>query len=175
MTYNARFEKVLPMINIADRFLIEESAYHTVGEDWLAYAKHTLDLAFKENTEFKMLRDAAKIKGSLLSLGAKAKNLLGLGEAVTPILGYEELIDIYYNDKRKVHGMGIKAIVDRFFGFQWSRQKLLYPLNKIPQGYQRPENWNEMIQQSELSQMLTVWFKQKAKSQKLAQRVNFPL
>ena len=176
---------MLPMINITEGFLIEESAYSTIGEDWLAYAKYTLDLAFKENTEFKMLRDAAKIKGSLLSLGEKAKNLLGLGEAfrvididvdehnnikVTPILGYEELIDIYYNDKRKIHGMGIKAIVDRFFGFQWSRQKLLYPLNKIPQGYQRPENWNAMVQQSELSQMLTVWFKQKVKFKKLAKQ-----
>jgi len=185
MTYNARFEKSLPMINISDKFLIQEDAYTKLGEDWLAYAKHTLDLAFKEDTSFKTIRDIAKTKGSLLSLNERAKNLLGMGEdfrvididvdddnniKVRAVMGYDDLIGIYYGEKRKIHSMEVRAIVDRFFGYQWGRQKLLYPINIIPSGYQRPENWNEMVQQTELSQMLSVWFKQKVKSKKLAKQ-----
>jgi site-specific recombinase XerD len=181
MTYNARFEKMLPMINITDHFIIEESAYSTLGEDWLAFIQYTLKLAFKkEDTKFKTIRDAVKKRSSLLAMNDKAKNLLGMGEdfsvididvdknnklKITQLLGYDELIKIYFSkEKKKVHGMAIRAIIDKFFGYQWGKQKLLYPINKIPQSYQRPENWNEMVQESELAHILTVWFKQKVRS-----------
>ncbi|QOR61169.1 site-specific integrase [Sulfurovum indicum] len=179
MTYNARFEKLLPTINISDEFLIIEDAYTTLGEDWLAYVKHTLSLAFKKDTKFKTIRDAVKKPQSLLSLSDKAKNLLGMGEdfcvidididrnnqiKVTPIMGYDELIKIYFSsEKQKVHGMGVKAIIDRFFGYQWGKKKLLYPIKKVPEGYQRPDNWNEMIMETELSVKLTTWFTQQLK------------
>jgi len=179
MTYNARFEKLLPTINISDKFLIDESAYTTLGEDWLSYVKYTIDLAFQEDTKFKTIRDAIKKPKSLLSLSDKAKNLLGMGEdfcvidididrnnkiKVTPIMGYDELIKIYFSsEKQKIHGMGVKAIIDRFFGYQWGKKKLLYPIKKHPEGYQRPDNWNEMIMETELSAKLTTWFRQQLK------------
>jgi len=172
---------MLPMINITEQFIIEESAYSTLGQDWLAFIQYTLKLAFKgEETKFKTIRDAVKKKTSLLAMNDKAKNLLGMGEEfsvididvdennkiqITQLLGYDKLIEIYFSKKKqKVHGMAIRAIIDKFFGYQWGRQKLLYPINKMPQGYQRPDNWNEMVQESELAKMLTVWFKQKAKT-----------
>lgn len=179
MTYNARYEKLLPTINISDKFLIVEDAYTTLGEDWLSYVKHTISLAFKENTKFKTIRDAVKKPQSLLSLSDKAKNLLGMGEdfcvidididknnniKVTPIMGYDELVEIYFSpEKQKIHGMGVKAIIDRFFGYQWGKKKLLYPIKKVPEGYQRPDNWNEMIMETELSIKLTTWFTQQLK------------
>jgi len=180
MTYNVKFKRLLPTVNLSDQFIIDESAYTTLGEDWLSYAQYIIKLAHKENTKFKTIRDATKKNRSILSLSDKAKNLLGIGPdfcvvdifidkdnniKVTPLMGYEELINIYFSkEKQKVHGSVIKAIVDRFFGYQWGKKKLLYPINKIPNGYQRPDNWNEMVQESKLAQMLTIWYKQKIKS-----------
>jgi len=180
MTYNAKFENMLPMVNITDHFIIDESAYSTLGEDWLAFIQHTVKLAFKvEDTKFKTIRDAVKTRTSLLAMNDKAKNLLGMGEKfsvidididenntikVKQLVSYNDLIKIYYGKKVKIHGITTRAIVDKFFGFQWGRKKLLYPIANIPEGYQRPENWNELIQESELAEKLTVWFKQRLKS-----------
>lgn len=179
MTYKAKFEDILPTINITDQFILQQSAYSTLGEDWLAFVKHTINLAFiGEETKFKTIRDAVKQRTSLLSMDEKAKNLLGMGDKfsvidieldennsvkVKQMLGYNELIEIYYKKKHKINGTTTRATIDKFFGFQWSKKKLLYPISNIPQGYQRPENWHEMVQESELAQKLTVWFKQRLK------------
>jgi len=179
MTYNAKFENMLPMVNITEHFIINESAYSTLGEDWLAFIRHTVQLAFNgEDTKFKTIRDAIKKRTSLLAMNDKAKNLLGMGEkfsvidididenntiTVKQLVSYNDLIEIYYGKKEKIYGITTRAIVDKFFGFQWGRKKLLYPITNIPEGYQRPENWNELIQDSELAEKLTVWFKQKVK------------
>lgn len=171
---------MLPMVNITDHFIIDESAYSTLGEDWLAYIRHMIKLAFNgEDTKFKTIRDAVKTRTSLLAMSDKAKNLLGMGDmfsvvdievdennqvSVKQLMSYNDLIKIFYGEKEKVHGMTTRAIIDKFFGFQWGRKKLLYPLSNMPQGYQRPDNWNELMTDTELSLKLSVWFKQRIKS-----------
>ncbi len=180
MTSNLKYVKLLPMLNLDEHFVVTQEAHTSLGEDWLDFTKHTIDLAFKEDTKFKTVRDAVKKKTSLFTMSDKAKNLLGMGEAfsvidididednnfkVTQLLSYDDLINMYFSEEnQKVHGSPIRAIVDRFFGYQWGKEKLLYPIKRIPKGLQRPDNWNEMVQESELAKMLTSWFKQKSKS-----------
>ena len=180
MTYNAKFENMLPMINITDQFIIGQDAYSTLEEDWLAYIQYTIKLAFNgKDTKFKTIRDAVKTRTSLLAMNDKAKNLLGMGNkfavidididgngqiVVKQLMSYNDLIKIFYGEKEKIHGVTTRAIIDKFFGFQWSRKKLLYPISNMPQGYQRPDNWNELVEDSEISQKLSVWFKQRIKS-----------
>ncbi len=177
MKYALKFEKVLPMVNLTENFIISEEAHSTIAEDWLACIEYTLDKAFDDHdNRFKSIRTAVKTRDSLFVMSDKAKNLLGIGSKfsvveigisgnrihVKPLMGYKELIDMYFSDNNpKVHGLTVRAIIDRFFAYQWSKQKLLYPITKTPPNYQRPEDWQDMIRMVELSTMLDAWFKQK--------------
>jgi len=171
---------MLPMVNLNEYFIVTEEAHTTLGEDWLAYIETLMDKAFDEkDNKFKTIKDAVGTRGSLFALSEKAKDYLGIGKKfsvidihilgnkmeVKPLVSYEELINQYFAFKNvKVHGMVVRSIIDRFFGFQWSRGKLLYPITRVPYNYQRPENWMEMLRDSELSSMLETWFVQKGKT-----------
>jgi len=179
MKYELGFTDMLPVINTSDNFIITQEAHKTFAEDWLAYISKLVDIAFDEKKDkFKSIKDAVKTKKSFFSMSEKARNLLGIGPKfavidldvldgemkIKPLMGYSELVEIYFSrEVHKVHGAVTRAIIDRFFGYQWSNHKLLYPINNRPLKYQRPEDWQEMIDKSELSSMLNVWFTQKGK------------
>jgi len=180
MKYEITLEKILPAINITNNFIVDESAYETLAQDWLAFITLILDIAFDEKKErFKTFRAAIKVKTPFFSMSDKSKNLLGLGKefpvidigmgsdgqlAPIPRLTYEELVEMYYSEESKtISGvMSRIAIIDKFFGYLWSRKKLLYPINNMPARYQRPDDWNEVINETPMAEMVGEWFSKKS-------------
>ena len=52
--------------------------------------------------------------------------------------------------------------------YQWNNGKLLYPLGVQIEGYQRPNDWSELVQESEITKLLTEWYVRKlAKKQQV--------
>lgn len=170
---------MLPMVNLTENFVIEQSAHATLGEDWLAFANAMLDIAFDEkNDKFKSLKKKAKGRGvSLLSMPDQAKSMLGMGSKfsvvdigltqkntlkIAPLKGYDQLIEMYFSETNEsVYGTSVRSVIDKFFAYQWSQKKLLYPVTKVPDGYQRHSDWMEMMKGTELSERILIWFKQK--------------
>lgn len=173
---NLTYVKTLPMINSTDKFLVLEDAYTDLSKDWLAYIDVMLDYAFQKNSKFKTIRKNIGERKTIFSINGKGKNILGIGSKfsvvdtyinngkieIKPVLGYPELVEMYFSsDNPKVCGLTTRSIIDRFFAYQWSKQKLLFPVTKTPPNYQRPENWNLLMKGTVVTSMLEEWFDKK--------------
>ena len=178
MKYNQKFEKVLPRVNLTESFIITESAYSSVAKDWIDFVDTIVEKAFDGSGKFKTFRGIIKEKTSLFAMCDRGKDILGIGSKFSVVdidisgtqveykakMGYKELIEIYFSsDKLKIGAISMRVIIDRFFAFQWSNKKLLYPITRTPERYQRPEDWQELIVDVELSNMLRNWFSKKTK------------
>ena len=184
MKYEITLKQVLPQINVSNNFIIDENAYETLAEDWIAFITLVLDIAFDEKKgKFKTFRATIKERKPFLSMKEKSKNILGLGKefpvididmttngSLVPIalLSYEDLIEMYYHEGSVTLSgvMSRMALIDKFFGYLWSKKKLLYPINNMPGRYQRPEDWNEVINETPLAQMVGEWFDKKTNASK---------
>lgn len=141
----------LPKINLSGRLLILKSAHETLVEDWLEfvnfYIRHDIPDAssnpknslvnFKQKykldsneflgTATDRVLEVFGIKGELNVI--QQKNVLGSMKYV-PQLSYADLIEMLLDEDKVVLGKLINrnTMIDRFFLYQYSKRKLLYPL-----------------------------------------------
>ena len=183
MKSNLMFVHELPSVNYGDNFLILESAKEELAVDWFEYIKLMIKLSLQNGSEpkFKSISDSLKENGAFYSMNSYTQNILGIGSEFAVIdmvidsgmithkalIDYYQLVDIYFGEENiKLNNKFAKrAIVDRFFAFMWSQKKLLYPIIKKPQGYQRSGDWKELIKETQISIMLEERFSSKVNNQ----------
>lgn len=141
----------LPKINLSGKFLILKSAHETLAEDWLEFVnfyirydipnsssnpknslvnfkqKYKLDSNEFLGTATDKVLEVFGIKGKFNVIGQK--NIVGSMQYVSQ-LSYKELVDMLLNEEKILLGKFINrdTMIDRFFLYQYSNRKLLYPL-----------------------------------------------
>jgi hypothetical protein len=141
----------LPRTNLSGKFLILKSAHETFVKDWLAFVnfyirydipdtstnpKNSL-VNFKQRyqlnsneflgTATDKVLEVFGIKGDFKVISQK--NMLGSMQYV-PQLSYQDLVAMILSDEKILLGKLIQrnTLIDRFFLYQYSNHKLLYPL-----------------------------------------------
>ncbi len=169
---NFKFIEKLPASNNEDHILILKSAHETFANDWFSYANHTIKISEEHKDILKTFRRFLKGKKSILDIRALAKTYLGVGGSFSvidiqlidnsiqavPMMGYEELTDIYYAEENLViNGISIKAVIDRFFIYQWTKGKLLFPPARMSPHFQRTKDWNIFVGDNEVLHGFRDW------------------
>lgn len=163
----------LSQVNLSDKFQISKSAQETLVDDWLSfinfYIKHDIpnastnkknaQVSFKQkymldSNEFlgiasDRILEVFGINGALNVLSQK--NINGSHKYIAKT-SYKELVDILINYDGSKLGRLVNAntMVDRFFLYQYSNGKLLYPLSFDRQIISRNYQFKHYFKQNEL-------------------------
>jgi len=153
----------LPVINDTGGFIVLEQTRGMLAQLWGEFIQITMyTLEHYSNAAYtKDITEYREGKKRLSSLDHKLRAQFGMVEEI-PIadvtgfddggmlvemkMGIGEMIEIYYSDPKvwTSEGYNARAVIDRFFGYLWVRELLLYPL-KHPEGYQRPAMWKSIL------------------------------
>jgi len=187
---NFKFIETLSINNNENCILVLKSAQKTFAYDWLSYANNIIEISKKHKNILKTFRLHLRDSKSILGIGGLAKTYLGVGgnfsvidiqlidnsiQAV-PLMGYEELANIYYADVDKViRGISIKAVIDKFFIYQWTKGKLLFPPARMSPHFQRTKDWNIFVGDNEILHGFRDWTNKRSASMTSTLRQRFIL
>lgn len=168
MNYKTQYVNKLPKVNCEEFFIVKKECEITLAQDWFDYIKTIIEICFSSKNEpkFKTIKSALDENNPLEIADVYTRNLLGMGDEfsvidisfkngkteIVSLKTYEELVDIFLMQEEPILKRKIKRkpIVDRFFAFMWSKNKLLYPIKTRIDNYQRPKDWKELIADIEI-------------------------
>lgn len=169
MKSNLKSVDVLPVLNLTDSFIITKEAKETLKVDWLGYIDLVQDMAFAEKSKFEIVKKIAKERKPYAEMGPDARRIFGFegklkvvnhmskqnNYETRPGMAYSSLVDLFYDANTKdSSGMNLKSIIDRFFAYQWSQGKLLYPLLKKSSSSRKASSWDDFIKKSPIFRLL---------------------
>lgn len=173
---NFKFIETLPLNNNDDSILVLKSAQETFANDWFSYANNIIAIANNNESILKTFKYHFRGGNSILDIGTLAKTHLGVGgnfsvidiqlinnsiQAV-PLMDYEKLSNIYYAEKDKVvNSISVKSIIDKFFIYQWTKGKLLYPSTRMSPHFQRTKDWSIFVGDNEILYGFRDWTNKK--------------
>lgn len=158
------YRSILPELNLSEKFIVLESACLSFLDDWIAFQDIYLS-SFDEKLTDKRLKSIKNYKkGSkvFFELDSYGKEFFGISEVFDLIdvfftesqykyvnkMNYKELIEDFYlsNEKIKLRsGYSVAGIIDKFFIYQWSNKKLLFPMGYKSDAITRKKGWDDFI------------------------------
>ncbi len=163
---NCIYVDSLPKVNLSGKFIILKESYNTLAEDWLSfinfYIEHDIpnDSTNKKNILVKFKKSYELYSNHFIGASDKIAEIFGLKNELQVIslaksgnnykyiavTSYDTLIDLFYKSNSLLGNLVLlRTIMDRFFLYQYSNKKLLYPITKAKEGVSRNYQYKHYI------------------------------
>lgn len=163
---NCIYVDSLPRVNLSGKFIILKESYNTLAEDWLSfinfYIEHDIpnDSTNKKNILVKFKKSYELYSNHFIGASDKIAEIFGLKNELQVIslaksgnnykyiavTSYDTLIDLFYKSNSLVGNLVLlRTMMDRFFLYQYSNKKLLYPITKAKEGVSRNYQYKHYI------------------------------